>query len=893
MPISNTHFFYNAIKQAAASISISLKTSLTICLWSFICVQALSPRNTQYTEEQREIESIRYRLNIENQIMPVENQLQKLIDSSQNKEIKSQAYYLLGRLHEKALSQGNHTLPSQKAILEPYEATLNLSAAGLMPSEKLLLYTKLFALNPQSLRPMDFGAKAISGLIKVFPQNTLHGMVYNLMFSGTSSNQVDHFQFGIQKEQGDFLMWPLQINSDQEVIDLTAEVCLLFSQNRKTIQIMDTKGNLQVNFPLEIGFENGKIISGNQGEILLWGNKKLCYFHAFKKAWETTLPFEHCQMPSQDAREALGKNIFIQCSDGIVQVDLNKKTMHALKGQTEKPLNVFYQDRNLGLQTLNTFAWLTAPNYDTPKWTIPAQIQDQFYLNRQHIYVLNSKGTITSLNSSNGEIEWQKDFAAAQIILYEAGILVLTFNHNCLSLNREGKVLWNYEYGADQDPKFLPSEDKIWVHYADGKRIVLKTDLLKITAYSPTLKFQTYIPLSQKEDQNNAQSELKKILALEPGNGLAWNYRFSNLKNFGGLRTEAYQCLLEATRSTYVPASSNHPLLKNMATFLDANWIWKRKTGPAGYPNIIPHKNMTFFIEQDNQSITLINNAHGELINTFHFPEEIDGRIAFWKGDTLCVSSNNHLYFLAPNMPLGSVGQITLKNPLCQAIVINSNIIASDWQGHLFSISLGQQKILWNQKLGHTGFQILKSKGLDNVDAIDFEGHFYALNAKTGNTLWSFNLPAGTVTEVFAGKENVYAGYTQGQIVALDKNTKALLWSRNFGDQIFSLSGNHENVVLITLGSKKMLTLNAQTGETLAQTNFPNELFLKPAIGEKSYWIGTNEPALEKRNFNHQVLAKFKLPEMPGTPIISGNTLYISTAQNFLLSFPINTENLP
>jgi hypothetical protein len=80
--------------------------------------------------------------------------------------------------------------------------------------------------------------------------------------------------------------------------------------------------------------------------------------------------------------------------------------------------------------------------------------------------------------------------------------------------------------------------------------------------------------------------------------------------------------------------------------------------------------------------------------------------------------------------------------------------------------------------------------------------------------------------------------------------------------------------------------LQAATGSLLSQVRIQSYLFNRPTVIDHGYWLGTTEPALEKRNFNNELLLKFKLPDLPGSPVMFGNSIFIGTLDNFILSFP-------
>jgi outer membrane protein assembly factor BamB len=301
---------------------------------------------------------------------------------------------------------------------------------------------------------------------------------------------------------------------------------------------------------------------------------------------------------------------------------------------------------------------------------------------------------------------------------------------------------------------------------------------------------------------------------------------------------------------------------------------------------LVPHKDFSFYLENDNQTLVLLNHENGELVNSFHFSEELDMKVSLWKGDTILVSSPSRLYLLSPLANPGGVGQHPLRNPVCQAQAVPGGVVFSDWYGGLNLLGLPDRTLRWERQLGRSGLLVGKAKPVDYLDVIDLEGTYFAVQPSSGKVLWSLPLQQGTVTESFSTKEHVYAGYNQGALVCIDRASRKVAWTRDFGEQIFSLSGNRENTLIITTASKKLICLDASSGKPLSQVRIQSYLFNRPTVTDQGYWLGTTEPALEKRNFNHELQFKYKLPDLPGSPILYDNSIFIGTLDNFILSFP-------
>src|SRR5690606_26722662 len=111
-------------------------------------------------------------------------------------------------------------------------------------------------------------------------------------------------------------------------------------------------------------------------------------------------------------------------------------------------------------------------------------------------------------------------------------------------------------------------------------------------------------------------------------------------------------------------------------------------------------------------------------------------------------------------------------------------------------------------------------------------------------------------------------------------------WQRDMGEQIFSLSGRADQLLLVGTASKRVLHLEARTGGVVSQAQVPMYLFNRPLLAGDGYWAGTTEPALERRSLAHEVLQKYPLTGMPGTPSLVGGNIAVSTLDHFILAFP-------
>jgi outer membrane protein assembly factor BamB len=843
-----------------------------LLLACFACAQ---DRDLNYNAEQQSIESARYLYRIEGDASTARYRLTALLAESRNEEVRGQARFLLGRILDEA--------GDRDSALSAYR--LALGGKGLQLPEKIWLYKRLLALSPASIQPLAADVSAKSGPARVFPGKSGRRTVYALEFRGPPDGQWERSkELGLQDENGEYRPLDVHLSGHQELLDADADQCLVLDQETRKVALMAYKGGKPFEAPAGPKVEVGALLPGDPGAFLLVGGGTLRVYRNGKQAWETPLEQEGCAWSAPPDRSQQGA---LQCADNqVFLVDTRKKSLRAVAGITDKALQVSWEGEYLAVRYIDRFEIRKGTGFETVKWGLPSMLQEKLILGNGRVYLVTTKGSVKSIMIESGQLEWQRDILASQVVAFDDALFATTFAQTVVCLDLRGKPVWTYEYGWDREPALLPSEEWLVLHYGDGKRVKLNRELLRVTGNADGFKFLEYRGYEAQKDWKGALASLGKVLSLEPGNGEAWKSRANALRNLGAPKPDQLQALVEAARSQSTPGWGNGAVLKGLAGGLGANWVWKRQYGPKFYPNLVPHRELSFYLENDNQTLVLLNHETGDLVNSYRFSEELDMKVALWKNDTLCVSSPSRLYLLSPSLTAGGLGQFPLKNPVCQAQAVAGGLIYSDWYGGLSMIGLPDRTTRWERQLGQSGLYLGKVKTSDYLDVIDLEGAYYAVQPTSGKVSWSLKLPAGTITETFSNKDFIYAGYSQGTLIAIDRARQTIAWSVDFGEQIFSLSGNRDNTLVLTTASKKLVCVAAASGSILSQVRIQSYLFNRPTVFDHGYWLGTTEPALEKRNFNHELILKYKLPDLPGSPILFGNSIFIGTLDNFILSFP-------
>ncbi|MEB3103917.1 outer membrane protein assembly factor BamB family protein [Ferviditalea candida] len=176
-------------------------------------------------------------------------------------------------------------------------------------------------------------------------------------------------------------------------------------------------------------------------------------------------------------------------------------------------------------------------------------------------------------------------------------------------------------------------------------------------------------------------------------------------------------------------------------------------------------------------------------------------------------------------------------------------------------------------------------------------GYLIALDAKDGKELWR-NRPAGgwmhSMPAVADGK--IYMGYGGGLIVALNADTGAELWryksvvsgtSYIAGDTTGSSPAVVDGVVYMGFPNGKVEAFQADNGNKLWSAETNGGIISSAAVSGGTVYIGSNDGnlyALDKQN--GQVQWKYKIGAwVASSPAISGNTLVVGAFDGNVYAF--------
>jgi len=118
-------------------------------------------------------------------------------------------------------------------------------------------------------------------------------------------------------------------------------------------------------------------------------------------------------------------------------------------------------------------------------------------------------------------------------------------------------------------------------------------------------------------------------------------------------------------------------------------------------------------------------------------------------------------------------------------------------------------------------------------------GSVYALNADTGDQLWSYNTGVQFDSPAVANGV-VYVGSSNGNLYALNASTGAKLWSYATGDQVYSSPAVANGVVYFGSFDHNVYALNATTGVKLWSYDTGGQIDSSPAVANGVVYIGSS-----------------------------------------------------
>jgi len=152
-------------------------------------------------------------------------------------------------------------------------------------------------------------------------------------------------------------------------------------------------------------------------------------------------------------------------------------------------------------------------------------------------------------------------------------------------------------------------------------------------------------------------------------------------------------------------------------------------------------------------------------------------------------------------------------HPQTQPVIVNNRLFIGTAMGTFYAIDAASGETLWTFKAGGP---ILHTAGVAN-DRVFFgsmDGSVYALDVTNGRLLWRFDSQhrAGFSTAVLLAENKVFISNRGGVYYALNQEDGSVAWQRDIGVPIFMSSAYDNGRIFFGAMDMRVYALNSQTG---------------------------------------------------------------------------------
>jgi len=824
------------------------------------------------------LEKTRFLYDILGQEKTAKSRFQQFQEQTNDPAFKASTYFFLGKIFDRSRTSDSAVFYYKKALKHSKEIELHLD----------FIYGRLIALKPESIEPISTQISNIHKIDNIYPYFK-NGKKEHILQISSKKSAFNNFKPEFVSLNAKAELHPLSLPIDQG--EMLVDVCSDFflSTDQKSLRFHRFPSSSQKKISsIKTDIIKGSILSCEGEEfVIIFPNQIEYYNHkTLKKSTPITnaCKFNHLEKAKSTA--------IITCHDTLLSA-LNFKTGQEFKLQAEnqRPFFITSGHSLLVVQYADVFSVYGGANYQNVLWKSNSKITDKIYLTEEELVLIDEKGNVTIRNNLTGERIWRKPLGAKGFTKMQKGLSFLTHYNACVGTDLAGRINWTYEFGWENETVPLYSKEFIVFFHPNGTLLKLNTNLMKI--YSKTTKaiLGDHLSNFSKDKCYDIIKYAETVINREPGNGLAWKLKYKCMEALKNPESEQLLALTRASKSYVTPPLKSSSLLNSLNNKLKSKWIWKRAYGPKFYPHLTTHQDNLLYIENDNQTLVILDSQKGKLIKKIHVSEELDSKLCFWDRSHIIISSSKRIYFIPIGKGQAGTKSYPVKAPICGSHMMKNSLIISDWNGNLNRINISPGTNItsvWSVKISNKGLLINPNFQPNLVDVVDIQGRYFIVDVRNGNITSEIDIPDGTITDTHSFGSFMFAGYDNGQLICVDKSEKKVLWTKKFSDQIFSLSSNETDVLMVGTATKKFISLNSGTGAFKKSITINTSLINKPVITPNGYWIGTTEPALEKRSFSHKLERKFQLTGVPGNPVISDSLIFISTIDGFINAFKLN-----
>jgi outer membrane protein assembly factor BamB len=238
----------------------------------------------------------------------------------------------------------------------------------------------------------------------------------------------------------------------------------------------------------------------------------------------------------------------------------------------------------------------------------------------------------------------------------------------------------------------------------------------------------------------------------------------------------------------------------------------------------------------------------------------------------------------------GTVFAVFLNRPPCNS--------KTSKDGRVVAFAAGTGNVRWQRAIGPSETSPLLIG--DRLYVGDWNGRLWALNAKTGRALWTFQARGPIKGGAAASGKRIYFGAYDGRLYCLNIETGKLIWRSSGQGRLLGSSRFYATPALaygrVYIGSTdgKMYSFGATTGRRIWSHSTGGYVYASPAVSNGRVFVGS----YSRRFFafdapTGDVLWSFKANgPISGSSTVIGNVVYFATLKQRTYAVNVRTGKL-
>jgi outer membrane protein assembly factor BamB len=152
-------------------------------------------------------------------------------------------------------------------------------------------------------------------------------------------------------------------------------------------------------------------------------------------------------------------------------------------------------------------------------------------------------------------------------------------------------------------------------------------------------------------------------------------------------------------------------------------------------------------------------------------------------------------------------------------LLLGNRVYVGDWDGRVWALDARTGRTIWQRTLSHAPVKGAISSSAGKLYVGSYDGHLYCLGAQKGRLVWKASAQrrlygkARFYSTPALAYGRVYIGSTDGKVYSYGATTGRLLWSHGTGGYVYASPAVWKGLVFAGSYSKRFFAFDAATGD--------------------------------------------------------------------------------